>query len=1266
MRSFQFIIFLSNLLLFGFNALAQNSTPIVSHARTISQYNIEIWNANNGLPTNGALHIIQSKDGYLWLGTFNGLVKFDGVDVTIYDRNNIPELTNNVFEHLLQEDDSTFWFCTQGGVVKKSNTNWKIFTTKNGLPSNITSFALLDSKKKLWIATSNGLAYLKDENTFSTEGIPTILTKNQIRAIAEDKAGNLWFAVGKIGVVCLQPNGQTILYNDTKLSSNIISHLCPVKNGNIWVSTEAGVNIIKPDGSVGRISSNIGLPSNFIDYCYEDRNGEIWVGTERGLAKILPGRVSTLSKSEDIDIHNVTSVMQDFEGHIWVTTYRHGFYRLKTGRFNTYSMEEGLSDDMVYGVYENLEDSTLLIASEKGIDVFNLKEEVIGREFSKFHLNEKLPSQIVRDLLKDSKGNWWICTREGLVRSNHKEFEIFTAEKGLPSNFIRNVCEAKDGSIWVGTVEGLAIYKNDKFEIITKNEGLSNNFILNIFQDSKDNIWISTREGVNKIKDGKVIEVYSLKNGLAGDVTFKMHEDKQGLLWVGANGGLNVILPNGSVRNFANKLGHWGQTVFEVIEDNVGTFWITCNEGVFTVKKSDLLDYMEGKIQDIPSRLYNKEDGLKVSEATPNSRVCKASDGKLWIPTIRGVAVLNPYETDVSNFPPPIAFDFIKVDYEDVPLNGDIIIPAGNQRIEIKFTGLSYKAPYNIQFKHQLENFDKDWIVVGRRREAFYTNLPPGEYEFKVAASNTDGVWSNPKTIKIIKLPYFWQTIWFWIIAFFGVIGIILIILKWRIQSIARQNQILEKLVEERTEQVRKQSAEIEVKNKELAFQNTEIEAKKDELEESYESIKLLSEIGQEVTSSLTLESIVKKVYSNLSQLITIDIFGIGVVNEEMERIEFTGYDPLTHKLHKGNDALSDDSKLSVWCFNNEDIVFIRNIENEYQWYLKKMTSSEKITNAKSVIFVPMIVKDTCLGVLSIHAKEENAYTENDLNIVKSLAVYVAIAIDNANVYEQLNLKNQKMLESINYAQRIQNTLLPSDQKIKSLLPESFVLFRPRDIVSGDVYWVEEIVDIHGVSKIVVAVVDCTGHGVPGAIMSMIAFEQLSEIVLLYRNDNPAEILDYLNFGVRTILKQEETGMQDGMDMAICVINKEAGYVDYAGAKNPLVYIQNGELKEIKADRMPIGGFWKNESAKFTKHRINILPNTSIYMFSDGFQDQFGGINNKKFSQRQLKELLYSLNTLTTQMQCELLHQALKDWMSEGEEYSQEQLDDVLVMGIKL
>ncbi|MCS6832371.1 MAG: SpoIIE family protein phosphatase [Flammeovirgaceae bacterium] len=1222
-------------------------------SRTISQYNIEIWDATDGLPTNGALHMIQSHDGYIWLGTFNGLVKFDGVDMQIYDRSNVEVLTNNVFEFLLQQNDSTFWFCTQGGLAKKVNEHWQIFTTQHGLPGNPTEMVFIDSRKRLWLATTSGLCYQTSDSTFSSEGLPEILQKHHVRAIAEDKQGTMWFAVGKYGVICIRQDGTVGQYDEKKLSSPIVWHICPMKNGNIWLATESGVNIIKPDGSVGRISSLSGLPSDFVYYIYEDNIGEIWVGTEKGLAKVLPGRISALSKSEDIDYHSVTSILQDKEGHIWATTYRNGFYRLKTGRFYTYSKEEGLVDDLVYGVFENKEDGTLLIATENGISVFDTKEEVVGREFSLYPLNQQLPSTTVRDIMKDSQGYWWIGTRNGLVRvSPRNQIEIIDISKGLPANQVRNILETKEGDIWIGTVEGIAIYKNGKITTLTRNEGLSNNFILSIFQDSKGAIWVGTREGLNKIRDQKVEKVYSLRNGMAGDVTFKLYEDKEGLLWVGVNGGLNVILPDGKVRNFAGKLGHWGQTVFEVVEDDTGIFWMTCNEGVFAVKRQDLIDYLQGKIKEIPSRLYNKEDGLKVSEPTPNGRICKASDGKLWIPTIRGVAVLNPYEKDLQNMPPPVAIDFVKVDYQDQPLNKPIIVPAGNQRIEIKYTGLSYKAPYNIQFKHFLENFDKVWIYAGKRREAFYTNLPPGEYFFKVSAANTDGVWSKPYVLKIVKLPYVWQTWWFWfsMVVVSGMLG--WGIVQWRMTTIARRNQMLERLIAERTEQVRKQSELLEKQRDELAY--------------SYQTIQKLSEIGQDLTASLSIESIVRKVYQNLSQFLPVDVFGIGIVDEKVERIDFIGYNPLTNKLTRGYDTLDDATKLSVWAWKNQSLVFIQDFDKQYQAYLEKVTTPEKIKNSKSVIYVPMIVKDRCLGVLSVHANKPHAYTDNDLNIVKSLAVYIAIAIDNARVYEELNFKNQKMLESISYAQKIQNTLLPSQEKIRELLPESFILFRPRDIVSGDIYWVEELVDAKGVSKIVVAVVDCTGHGVPGAIMSMIAFEQLAEIVLLYRKDVPSEILDYLNFGVRNILKQEISGMQDGMDMAICVINQEERYVEFAGAKNPLIYVQDGQLCEIKGDRMSVGGFWRDKEAKFTNHRIPLKKDTFLYMFSDGFQDQFGGKHNKKFTQKQLKEVLYSLHTLPMNQQHELLLGVLRDWMLEDEEHSQEQLDDILVMGIKL
>ncbi|TAE03234.1 MAG: hypothetical protein EAZ97_01745 [Bacteroidetes bacterium] len=262
--------------------------------------------------------------------------------------------------------------------------------------------------------------------------------------------------------------------------------------------------------------------------------------------------------------------------------------------------------------------------------------------------------------------------------------------------------------------------------------------------------------------------------------------------------------------------------------------------------------------------------------------------------------------------------------------------------------------------------------------------------------------------------------------------------------------------------------------------------------------------------------------------------------------------------------------------------------------------------------------------------------------------------------FDEIAKKNQDITASINYARRMQRSLLPQPNALKEYLPESFILLRPRDIVSGDFYWFKEIKNEEGLkSKFIMAAVDCTGHGVPGAFMSLVADSLLNQIILFQEIYSPDEILNHLHNGVRTTLRQDASNNRDGMDIALCCIDQEHKKLEFAGAKNPLVYVQNQELKELKADRISIGGL--QERSTYRKQTIGFEQETTCYIFSDGYHDQFGGTENKKFMRKNFNDLLLKVHSLPMENQRITLAQTLDQWIGH-----RKQLDDILVIGFKL
>ncbi|MES2287809.1 MAG: tetratricopeptide repeat protein [Bacteroidota bacterium] len=460
-----------------------------------------------------------------------------------------------------------------------------------------------------------------------------------------------------------------------------------------------------------------------------------------------------------------------------------------------------------------------------------------------------------------------------------------------------------------------------------------------------------------------------------------------------------------------------------------------------------------------------------------------------------------------------------------------------------------------------------------------------------------------------------------------------------------------------------------------------ELVKKNEEIEKTYNNIQVLSEIGQEITSTLNLEKVLDTVYEKVNSLMDATEFGIGIYNHQNRSIDFSYYYYESKRMDSDLDtwvSMDDKNRLSVWCVENKKTVFINDMQNEYSKYISNLDSyiGEGKLLLESVICLPLAIEEKLVGLISVQSPRKNTYTQNHLEILQTLASYVAIALDNARLYDNmegeiklrtaeiekqkqlLEEKNLKITDSINYALRIQQAILPSQNMINAILPDSFVFFRPKDIVSGDFYWAYPIDE----DQILLAVVDCTGHGVPGAFMSIMGYNLLEQIVKENKIFQPALILDELSKLVVNSLKQtDEVGsIKEGMDIALCKINYKNYELEYAGAHNSLNLIRNGIITETKATNRAIGISLAN-SAPFINHKIKLEKGDCFYIFSDGYADQKGGPKNEKFFYQPFRQVLLDIHHHSMEKQEQKLERVIYDWKGE-----REQIDDMLVIGVRV
>ena len=453
-----------------------------------------------------------------------------------------------------------------------------------------------------------------------------------------------------------------------------------------------------------------------------------------------------------------------------------------------------------------------------------------------------------------------------------------------------------------------------------------------------------------------------------------------------------------------------------------------------------------------------------------------------------------------------------------------------------------------------------------------------------------------------------------------------------------------------------------------------EVTKQKELLEKNFNDIKLTAEITKDIASSLSVENIVSTVYEKVNNLMSAESFGIGIYNPATESLQFPGFIEQSNKMDFFEFFLKDKDRYAVWCFDNEKEIIINDVEVEYDKYIKVRLAPVAGSSPLSLIYLPLFTKEKKIGVLTVQSFAKNSYSEFHVNILKNLALSIAIALDNAGLYENLEEKvkertsevikqkaiieekNKDITDSIKYAKKIQQAIAPNIDEFNKNFTDSFILYKPKDIVSGDFYWFEHYGD-----TTVFAAADCTGHGVPGAFMSLICSDIMYKVVNDEKVTSPADALKGIDERlVQLIRKSSESSANDGMDIALCSYSKKDNILNYAGAHRPILIIRNGEIIEYRPNKFSIGGH-TTEGKHFDLNQIPVFPGDQIYLVTDGYADQFGGDKGKKFKFKNLKDLILSVSVRPMHEQKQIIDEAFESWKG-----GLEQVDDVCLIGVKI
>jgi signal transduction histidine kinase/ligand-binding sensor domain-containing protein len=754
-------------------------------ALTSAQYHFDTWTTDNGLPQNSVNSIVQTRDGFLWLTTNDGLVRYDGVRFTVFNAGNRTDLKTSRFGLLFEDQSGLLWIITEDNrLIRYADGRFKTCTTEDGLPDNRVLRLRDETDGSVIIETAGGVIWWKDGRFTAQDPFPA---RPYAGTGYEVRKGVSWH-LDQTGLHRVE-NGRVTA--DVLLSEAVRSQIKSVyedRQGDLWLGVAKGILMRWKEGQFTTYARKEGVPEGRINYLLEDRKGNLWLGLgDFGLLCFKEGRFIQYTTKDGLAGNSVVAVYEDREGVLWIGTSS-GMSRLRDNIITSYSTADGLAANNTYPIHQDRE-GTIWIGAWMGLTKY--KDGVFTPGSEPYKTREEL----VTALMTDREGSLWIGSYGGGVkRCKDGKITIYQAKEGLPNNIVRAIYQDRQGTMWFATQNGLAKYQDGVISVYTTKDGLSANAVNVILEDREGALWIGTQAGLSRYRDAQ-FNAYSQEQSLAGHTVRAIYEDHEGVLWIGTYDNGLVRLKDGKFTNVTIREGLFNNGVFQILEDARENFWISCNLGIYRVSKRELTEYAEGRIKTITSIPYGKRDGMLNSECNGGGQPAgiKAQDGKLWFPTQGGIAVVDPEAVPVSVQPPPVMIEQFLRNNEPVAFRQTVEIPSDIENFEIHYTGLSFIMSERLKFKYKLEGLDTDWVDADTRRVAYYSHVSPGNYTFKVIAANRDGVWNlEGASVAIRIIPPFWKTWWFFSLVLASFAAVVLLGFKLRIRQLERARRAQE------------------------------------------------------------------------------------------------------------------------------------------------------------------------------------------------------------------------------------------------------------------------------------------------------------------------------------------------------------------------------------------------------------------------------------------------------------------------------------------
>ena len=739
--------------------------------RSLTQYSRTVWTQADGLPQDTIRAITQTADGYLWLGTEEGLARFDGYEFTTFDKRD-GDLPSNYITALAATADGALWIGTAAGLTEYRDKRFRTFTTRDGLPDNAITGLYADHAGVLWIVAGVGLS--RFENGRFTNHAPGPLTA--VRAVVEDRRRQL-FVGGMSGVSRFSAEGFTPVIGEAQLAGRFVTCMAAGADGAVWIGSSGGVLAISPEGVVRSYRTAEGLPDPMVRALWCDRSGLIWAGTNRGVARFNGHRFTVaLAETGVVAVRSIagdregnlwvgdnsglsrlrdeaftvygrsegwpsvipTTVLQDHAGRVWVGFHESGLMLASDGERRVYTARDGLPDNQIYSVRET-RSGDLLIGTRNGLAVMH------GGSFRVYRPADRIHRFNVYDALEDNAGRIWLATPAGLERSDGGRFTIVQPGEPVPNGLLMTLCLSQDGAVWAGTSgKGLWRIRGEERRRFTTADGLSSDAVHSIYQDPEGTLWIGTfGGGLSAFRDGRFLR-YTEKDGLLSD------------------------------------------NVAKIIDDGAA-LWLATTRGICRVWKSQLREFSAGQRKRLEPVNYGVADGMRSAQCAPEYPVStggfRLRDGSLWFPTARGMAVYDPRAAPRARIAPVVHVVEITAGGVPVDLSRPARLAPGADRLQVRYTALHFSAPEQVEYWYRLEGLDHDWMRAGIRRLVNYNSLPHGSYRFVVRAQ-VPGAPPAEASYAFALLPHFYETAWFRVLGVALLGGLVWLGFRVRVRQI--------------------------------------------------------------------------------------------------------------------------------------------------------------------------------------------------------------------------------------------------------------------------------------------------------------------------------------------------------------------------------------------------------------------------------------------------------------------------------------------------